>query len=421
MSLLFYNIFLVFFRFGVRIAAFFNEKAKKWLKGRENILKTLEQTIPYKEKILWMHCASLGEFEQGRPVIEKLKAIYPSYKILLTFFSPSGYEVRKNYEHAEYIFYLPIDSYANAKRFLDIVNPSLVIFVKYEFWYHYISAIKKRNIPLLLISAVFRKKQPFFQWYGSLYREMLTHFTHIFVQDGESQKLLHELNHTQNVSIAGDTRFDRVTEIAERFEPIPFIEPFYKDYKIIVAGSTWPDDEKMLAQLLNKINGPATLLIIAPHEINKEHLHQLKEIFPTAIFYSQLPTPHSSLSTPTSPLIIDSIGMLSRLYYYAYITYIGGGFTKDGIHNSLEAAVYGKPVVFGPNYKKYREAIELIQAEGAISYTTAEELEQIIITLLNDKEDYLQKCNAAKSYVQANNGATQKIIAYIQEKRLLTN
>lgn len=420
MSLILYNIFLIFFRFGIRIAAIFNEKAKKWLVGRQNLLQILKQSIPGGEKIIWMHCASLGEFEQGRPVIEKLRATHPSYKILLTFFSPSGYEIRKNYEHADYVFYLPLDSSSNAKQFIDIVNPSLVIFVKYEFWYHYTNTIKKRNIPFLLISAVFRKKQAFFQWYGSLYRKMLTHFTHIFVQDKESKELLNDSGY-QHVSIAGDTRFDRVAEIANHFEPIPVIEQFYRNYRLIIAGSTWPDDEKMLASLLNEINVPATQLIIAPHEINKEHLSQLKEIFPAAILYSQLPTSQSALSTTTSPLIIDSIGLLSRLYYYAYITYIGGGFTKDGIHNSLEAAVYGKPVVFGPNYKKYREAVGLIQADAAISYTTAEELKQIITTLLNDNDDYLQKCNAAKNYVEINTGATDKIIHYIQEKRLLTN
>jgi 3-deoxy-D-manno-octulosonic-acid transferase len=415
-----YNIFLFFLQLGIRIAALFNEKANKWVAGRKHIFSSLARQIKKDEKIIWMHCASLGEFEQGRPVLEKIRLKYPGYKFLLTFFSPSGYEVRKNYQHADYIFYLPLDSHTNANRFLDIVNPSLVIYVKYEFWYHYTSAIKKRNIPFLLVSAVFRKKQPFFQWYGSLYRKMLTHFTHLFVQDGESQKLLNEINQIKNVSVCGDTRFDRVIEIAESFEPIPFIEKLYKNCRIIVAGSTWPDDEKMLSFLLNKINDPATRLIIAPHEINKEHLRRLKEIFPTALFYSQL-TPDSELMTLKSPLIIDSVGLLSRLYYYAHITYVGGGFTKDGIHNTLEAAVYGKPVIFGPNYKKYREAIELIVAQGAISYTSAEQLQEIIINLLNAEENYLQTCNAAKNYVQVNKGATEKIISYIQEKRLLTN
>jgi 3-deoxy-D-manno-octulosonic-acid transferase len=428
MSLILYNIFLFFFRIGIGVAAFFNEKAEKWLKGREKIFQRLAQSIPNGEKIIWMHCASLGEFEQGRPVIEKLKTTYPPYKILLTFFSPSGYEVRKNYEQADYIFYLPADSASNAKQFLDIVNPSLVVFVKYEFWYHYTSSINKRNIPFLLISAVFRKNQPFFQWYGSLYRSMLNHFTQVFVQDMESEKLLDKLGHSQKVTVAGDTRFDRVAEIADRFEPIPLIEQLYKNEKIIVAGSTWPGDEKMLAQLMEKIKDPSIRLVIAPHEINTEHLNQIKEFFPAAIFYSQLPTPDSTLAAPDSPLpsqppilIIDSIGLLSRLYKYAYITYIGGGFTKDGIHNALEAAVFGKPVLFGPNYKKYREAIQLIETEGAKSYVTIAELEQIVFTLINDKDDYLQKCNAAKNYVQVNKGATGKIISYIQEKRLLTN
>ena len=416
-----YTIFLLAFRLGIKIAAIKNTKAKQWLEGRKNIFRKLEQSLSRQEKIIWFHCASLGEFEQGRPVIEKLKTGYPGYKILITFFSPSGYEVRKNYELADYIFYLPMDSDSNAERFLNIVHPSLIVFVKYEFWYYYFKNIGQRKIPFLVISSVFRQDQPFFRWYGTLYRKMLDSFTYMFVQDKQSEQLLATIGFKESVSIAGDTRFDRVAEIAGKFSPIPAIENFCRDSKVIIAGSTWPEDEKMLQNLFTGINDPSIKLIIAPHEISKEHLGEIQKLFPSAIFYSQLSVPHSPLSTHNSPLIIDSIGILSRLYKYAFITYIDGGFTRDGIHNILEAAVYGKPVVFGPNYKKYREAIELIEAGGAKSFSDAGELKQITYTLLNDKKEYDQQCISAEEYVRKNAGATRKILDYIQENRLLTN
>jgi len=421
MYLFLYTIFLFLFKAGVRVAAIKSNKAKQWLAGRKDIFQRLEQNISKQDKIIWFHCASLGEFEQGRPVLEKIKISYPGYKILITFFSPSGFEVRKNYTGADYIFYLPIDSARNAKKFLDIVHPSLVVFVKYEYWYYYFKSIGERKIPFLLISAVFRADQPFFKWYGSLYKKMLACFTHIFVQDNQSNELLHRIGFTENVSIAGDTRFDRVVEIADQFEPIPAIENYCSNSKVIIAGSTWADDEKMLQSLAQNINDSSVKLIIAPHETGKDHINEIQKLFSSSVLYSQLTTHHSQLTTQNSPLIIDSIGILSRLYKYAYITYIGGGFTRDGIHNSLEAAVYGKPVVFGPVYNKYREAVELIDAEGAKSFSTADELKQIIYTLLNDKEEYEQKCKLAEQYVRLNAGATAKILKYIQENRLLTN
>jgi 3-deoxy-D-manno-octulosonic-acid transferase len=421
MYLLLYNISLLAFRAGMRAAALVNPKAKLWLKGRKNIFQTLEKTVSKSEKTIWFHCASLGEFEQGRPVLEKIKTDYPKHKILITFFSPSGYEVRKDYKPADYIFYLPIDSATHAKKFLEITNPSLVIFVKYEFWYYYFKNIREREVPFLLISAVFRNNQVFFKWYGSWYKKMLDSFTHLFVQDAASKKLLKTLGFEKNVSIAGDTRFDRVAAIARTFEPLPVIESYCNNQKVIVAGSTWPDDEKVLNEVFSAINDPSLKLIIAPHEAGKDQLDQLKNLFPSAVFYSQLTTHDSRLIISGSPLIIDSIGLLSRLYHYAHITYVGGGFTRDGVHNILEAAVYGKPVVFGPVYKKYREAIELIEVEGAKSFSTTEELKQVFFTLLNDTEDYNQKCEASKRYVELNEGATEKILTFIQEKRLLTN
>lgn len=414
MYLLLYNIFLLFFKTGVRIASLKNNKAKQWLSGRKDIFRQLEQRISANEKIIWFHCASLGEFEQGRPVIEKIKTIYPHYKILITFFSPSGYEVRKNYKGADYIFYLPADSPINAKRFLDIVHPSLVVFVKYEFWYHYFENIRQRQIPFLLISSAFRNNQPFFKWYGPLYRKMLGCFSHIFVQDKLSIQLLQAIGYDDKASIAGDTRFDRVAEIADKFDPIPVIQSFCADHKVIVAGSTWPDDEKML----QTITGLSIKLIIAPHEINGAHLAEIKKMFPSSIFYSELTDLSSTAQNPS--LIIDSIGLLSRLYKYGDIAYVGGGFTRDGIHNVLEAAVYDKPVLFGPNYKKYREATELIESGGAISFSTADEFKQTVHRLLNESNEYNSRCHSAGNYIKQHAGATALILNYIQEKRLLT-
>ncbi|MGC4036926.1 MAG: glycosyltransferase N-terminal domain-containing protein [Chitinophagaceae bacterium] len=424
MNLLFYTIFLWAYRLAIRIAAFKNQKAKQWLAGRKDIFSRVEQKISPSDKIIWFHCASLGEFEQGRPVIEKIRIQYPGYKILLTFFSPSGYEIRKNYTGADFIFYLPMDSSTNAQRFLDIVHPSLVVFVKYEYWYYYLRNIRNRNIPLLLISAVYRSDQPFFKWWGSFYRKMLACFMHIFVQDKQSATQLKTIDF-QTASLAGDTRFDRVVEIAGQFDPIEIIEEFCSDHKIIIAGSTWPDDEKMLKNLSEQIDRNVLKFIIAPHEINKAHIDEIQRLFPEAMLYSQLTTQNQTSNLLSAfnnnVLIIDTIGILSRLYKYAYITYIGGGFTRDGIHNSLEAAVYGKPVLFGPTYSKYREAVELIDAGGAKSFATTEELKDIVEGMLRDIQLYNSFCNASKGYVQSNAGATKRILEFIQENRLLTN
>ncbi len=421
-----YNIFLVLYRAGIGIASLWNPKAKKWLNGRSKIFTGLKSAIGNsKSKIIWIHCSSLGEFEQGRPVIERIKALSSGHKILLTFFSPSGYEVKKDNAGADYIFYMPMDSIKNAQKFLDLLNPSLILFIKYDYWYHYLNEIKKRRINCLLISAVFRKEQLFFKSYGVLQRKMLNCFTQIFVQNEESKKLLKTIG-IQNCTVSGDTRFDTVIEIAEKFESIPIIEKFIGESKCIVAGSTWKQDEKALQEVFAELNDTNLKLIIAPHEIHKTHLDDLKKLFPQSFRFSELnqnPKPETGnpKATTSNTLIIDSIGMLSRLYKYAYITYVGGGFTRDGVHNVLEAAVYGKPVVFGKNYKKYKEAIDLIESEAAKVFSNEEELYQILITLLNDKDDYRQKCHASKNYVLENKGATEKILGYIEENRLLTS
>ena len=416
MAIFFYDIFLLLYQAGIGIASFWNNKAKLWIEGRKNIFDRLgtELHIP-NSKLIWFHCSSLGEFEQGRPVMENLRKQIPNSKFLLTFFSPSGFEIRKDYKGVDWVFYLPLDSKANAKRFFDIVNPSLVVFVKYDYWYYYLTECKKRAIPLLLISGIFRQDQPFFKWYGDLHRKMLNRFTHFFVQDKESYDLLKSIN-INDVTIAGDTRFDRVSEIAESFKPIEEIEKFCGSSQVLVAGSTWADDEKIIKEA--STNLPGLKIIIAPHEIHKEHIDQLRSIFPGAVLRSQA-SAQNSPPINSNILIIDNIGMLSRLYHYATITYIGGGFNK-GIHNTLEAAVYGKPVLFGPNYKKFKEAIGLIETGGGVCVNSSTELTSQLKRLLANKDVLELSSKNSFDFVKQNKGATENILHYIKANLLLT-
>ena len=410
------------YKVAIRIASLWNTKAKLWVDGRKGVFEELKSKLnpdSYRDqnsKLIWFHCSSLGEFEQGRPVMEKIKSQNPNSKFLLTFFSPSGFEIRKDYKGADWVFYLPLDSKTIAKKFFDIIDPSLVVFVKYDYWYYYLTECKKRNIPLLLVSGIFRKDQPFFKWYGNLHRKMLSCFTHFFVQDKESFELLQSIN-INNATVAGDTRFDRVSEIAEKFKPIEEIEKFCGNSQILVAGSTWLNDEKIIKDAI--VNFPDLKLILAPHEIHEEHINQLKSIFPDAILYSQL-IAHSSQLITSNCLIIDNIGMLSRLYHYATITYIGGGFNK-GIHNTLEAAVYGKQVLFGPNYKKFKEAIGLIESGGGSCINSSADLSTILQKFMNNKNELERSGKNSFDFVKQNKGATEKILHYIEENRLLTN
>ena len=417
MTIIFYNIFLLFFRAGIRIASLWNNKANQWLAGRKNIFEILNSELSTnKSKLIWIHCSSLGEFEQGRPVIESFKTNFPNSKLLITFFSPSGYEIRKEYKVADWVFYLPMDSSLNAKKFFDIINPSLVVFVKYDFWYYYLTECKKRNIPLLMISAIFREEQPFFKWYGSFHRKMLSCFTYIFVQDENSETLLNSID-INNVLKTGDTRFDRVAGIAANFQSIEIIEKFCGNSKVLVAGSTWPEDEKIIKEAL--ATNSDIKLIIAPHEVNEKHLDEIKNLFPDAVFFSQLMT-HDSQIVNKKIMIIDNIGMLSRLYHYATVAYVGGGFNK-GIHNTLEAVVYGKPVIFGPKYRKFKEAVELVRTGSGISITNTADLSKQLETLLKSKDQYEMKCKNSFEFVQQRKGATKRIINYIQENRLFTS
>jgi 3-deoxy-D-manno-octulosonic-acid transferase len=375
-----------------------------------------------------MHCASLGEFEQGRPVIESMRKLYPDMTLIISFFSPSGYQIRKDYPGADHIFYLPMDSAIHAKKFIDLVKPDLVLWIKYDYWYYYLRELRRREIPALLISPLFRKDQPFFKWYGNIHRLMLDSFHAFFVQNEQSRQLLETLGISNSVFVSGDTRFDRVTDIAESFEPIPVIADFCADHPVIVAGSTWEEDEEELDHYAN--THPEIRFIIAPHEIEKDHLKELETLFRNTIRYSVLEsryhpstadTRKSAMNLQPNVLIIDNIGMLSRLYHYARICYVGGGFGDDGVHNVLEAAVYGKPVVTGPVIEKYAEVMELADAGGVIIIDNALEAESVFGRLMEHEEEYTFHGKAARDYVYARRGATDKIIRYIQENRLLTS
>jgi 3-deoxy-D-manno-octulosonic-acid transferase len=418
-SIVMYNLFLWLYKTGIHIVSPWNPKAKRWLKGRKNILKRISALNPGKQdRYTWMHCASLGEFEQGRPILENIRKQYPAEKIVLTFFSPSGYEAKKDYAGADHILYLPLDSKRNAQFVVNALQPKLVIWVKYEYWYYYLDELKRQNIPTILVSANFQPGQPFFQWHGKLYRYMLGCFTWIFVQNEASLKLLEGIGYSGNASLSGDTRFDRVIAIAEQFEPVPLVDQFCADHPVIVAGSTWEEDEEELDHYAN--THPEIRFIIAPHEIDEPHLKDIEGLFQRTVRYSQLEKLMAN-DSKVNVLIIDNIGMLSRLYKYATIAYLGGGFGEDGVHNVLEAAVYGRPVVYGPVIDKFVEAIELADTVGGIVVDSALEAETVFNRLLSNRDEYLSSCEAAKEYVYSKKGATGKIIRYIQENRLLTN
>lgn len=436
MIILFYRLFLWVYKVGALLLSPWNQKARYWVQGRRFLLEKIEKELGQPDSVssgtvvIWMHCASLGEYEQGRPVLEKVKALYPRVVIVVTFFSPSGYQqVINNYkEVANFVYYLPTDSYRNAKKLLDIFKPTLVLWVKYEYWYFYLREIRQRNIPLLLVSGIFRSNQPFFNWYGNLHKSMLANFSWFFVQNQSSSDLLASVGISGNVTISGDTRFDRVMAVRSQFNPMPSIEKFIftgddvKSLRIIVAGSTWEEDEEELAHFAN--SHTQIKFIIAPHDVQESRINEVKELFKGAILLSSWEKQQQNsgnISGSPHILIIDNIGMLSKLYKYATIAYVGGGFGDDGVHNVLEAAVYEKPVVFGPEFEKYAEAVELVNSGGGFSIENALELESVFNELLENELAYKAAATAAGAYVSSQQGASAIIASYIQENRLLTN
>jgi len=406
--LLFYNLGIKIYLLIIAIISPFNKKAKLWRDGRKNWGVRLEGVVKKNDRIVWFHCASLGEFEQGRPVIEALRQKHTDIKILLTFFSPSGFEIRKNYQGADYIFYLPLDTKRNAKSFLAIVNPIAVVFVKYEFWYHYLNQLKSRKIPTYIISAIFRPDQAFFKAYGGWYRKFLAAFEHLFVQNNESKNLLNSIG-VKNVTVAGDTRFDRVVANFQSAKSIPLLEEFASNSKVLIAGSTWSKDEEFIIEYFKENSGNIKL-IIAPHEINKSNIEKL---IVRAGVKSILYTKSDGVDPRDSRLlVIDTIGVLSTAYRYGTVAYIGGGFGV-GIHNTLEAAVFGLPIVFGPNHIKFQEAKELLENKAAFSICNQREFNNKVHTLFNDQEVFQTASETAKKYVEKNAGATKLIVEKI--------
>lgn len=398
----------------IRLAAFFNSKAKQWVSGREDLFIELESAFAKKEdSIIWVHCASLGEFEQGRPVIETIKEKHPTYKILLTFFSPSGYEIRKNYQLADFVFYLPSDSNKNAFRFLEIVNPKLTIFVKYEFWYFYLKALNKKKIPTFLISASFRSDQLFFKKsINRIHLKMLQSFEHFFVQNLKSKQLLETIGFS-NITVAGDTRVDRVCSISANVKSIPEFVTFCGNNKILVCGSTWPKDESILFNFINQKNG-SWKIIMAPHDISEIHIRQIcKNLEVDFVNYSNLNNLDNKTLEDARVFIIDNIGLLSSLYQFGELAYIGGGFGA-GIHNILEPAAFKLPVIFGPKHHKFQEATDLIGRNGAFGIKDEHDFWEVLEFL--EIESNLKSTKlAVTKYIQENRGATMKIMNYLSK------
>lgn len=406
--MLLYNICIILYAQIVRVVALWNNKAKQWVEGRRDIFEHMARKINKADRVIWLHVASLGEFEQGRPIIEQIRKEHPEYKILLTFFSPSGYEIRKNYEGADYIFYLPIDTPLNVKRFLDIAHPEIAIFVKYEFWLNYLYELKARNVRTFVISAIFRADSVFFKWYGSRWRQALDSYEQIFVQNEESQALLHRIGF-DNVIIAGDTRFDRVAAIAKAAKKIDIIERFKADSRLFVAGSTWGPDEDILQELIN--SNPDIKFVIAPHEMNEGRIGKIIEATKGgAIRYTQCN--EQTTFDGTQVLILDTVGILSSVYGYALWSYIGGGFGV-GIHNTLEAATFALPIAFGPNYKKFKEARDMVALGVATKVESAEDLHKWFTPLRDNEQTLRQVSTTAKEYTSKHQGATSLIMKIV--------
>ena len=406
-----YNLAVLLMDLGIRLAAAFNPKARLWVEGRRDIFRRMKEKIDASAPLIWFHAASLGEFEQGRPLIEAFREAYPDYKILVTFYSPSGYEIRKNYAGADYIFYLPSDTPGHVRQFMSIVRPRIAVFIKYEFWVNYLLALQKAGVHTYLISAIFRPEQAFFRWYGSLMRRALGVFDAMFVQNEASKTLLAGIG-LREVSVTGDTRFDRVYTIAQAAKELPAVARFAAGHRVLVAGSTWPPDEELLLQLIRDAE-PGTKFIIAPHEIEESRIQKMVAQCSTrTLRYTELHA-ESDLEG-ASVLIVDTIGILSSVYRYGHWAYIGGGFGV-GIHNILEAATFGLPLAFGPRYEKFQEARELIQSGGARSIATFEELFDWFQTMSTDAERYAASSTTCRDYVLTHKGATAQIMQRIEQ------
>lgn len=402
-----YSLVIYIYLFGVKLAALFSAKPAKMVKGHREVFDLLRRKVDRNARYIWFHAASLGEFEQGRPLIERIRKEHPEYKILQTFFSPSGYEVRKNYEGADIVCYLPFDTPRNVRRFVELANPSMVFFVKYEFWQNYLNFLYKKGVPVYSVSSIFRPNQIFFRWYGKDYRNVLKTFAHLFVQNEVSKQLLAGIG-VKDVTIVGDTRFDRVLDINRQAKQLPLVEKFKGDSPAFVAGSSWGPDEDIFIKYFNE--HPEMKLIIAPHVVNDSHLKEIIEkVKRPCIRYTEA-TEENVVQADC--LIIDCYGLLSSIYRYGEISYIGGGFGV-GIHNVLEAAVYGIPVIFGPNNKKFREAQHLLEKKGGFEINNYEDFQSLMNKFLMDKI-YLQKAGkAAGDYVEKNSGALEKIMQHV--------
>ena len=408
----------------VKIIALFSPKMKLFIEGRKTVFSTLKSKIKSDDKTIWFHAASLGEYEQGLPVIEKIKEKFPLHKIVVTFFSPSGYEVRKNNTVADVTVYLPLDTKSNAKQFLDLVHPELVFFIKYEYWPNYLNELKNRNIKTYLISGILRENQAFFKWYGGFYRKALQTFDYFFVQNEKSKVLIQSIGYT-NVKISGDTRFDRVVSILERDNSLDFIEDFsFLDSTrndkttIIVIGSSWPKDEKLLVEYINQASDTVKF-IIAPHNIKAEQIKELQtSITKKTILFSEkdeiLKQVQKDKISDFQVFIIDTIGILTKIYSYADIAYVGGGFGNPRVHNILEPATFGVPIVIGPNYAHFAEATALVNMEGCISIANETELKNAFDLLLQNEDERYEKGHICSTFVQMNKGATALILKHLE-------
>jgi 3-deoxy-D-manno-octulosonic-acid transferase len=405
-----YNILIALSGILIKLAALFNPKLRLFVEGRKNIFDVLIHQINPEHKIIWFHAASLGEFEQGLPVMETIKKDFPDYLILVTFFSPSGYEIKKNHKLPDIITYLPLDTPGNAQRFVSIVKPSLAVFIKYEFWPNFLNELSSNKIPVIAIAAIFRKNQIFFKFYGGFMRKTLNKVNHFFVQDENSIQLLKSLG-IKNSTLSGDTRFDRVSEILERDNTLDFVEEFKQNQLCLVAGSTWPEDEQALIAFINQTDA-TTKFIIAPHTIKPEKISNLKsQLNKSTVLYSEMKNKNL---IDAQVFIVDTIGILTKIYSYAEIAYVGGGLGKTGLHNTLEPAVFGIPVIIGPNYSKFKEARELVNLGGIISIKNPGDLINTLNNLINKEEERLKIGNINSIYIKKNKGARTHILRFIR-------